>query len=384
MRFNRRQLAIFAAAFPQLGSISAVSQSATPPDLIMSDEELAVASSRITSLGQYVPGGTLDGVLDLNWIDPERQLFKIARGTEGEERLQAFIESGFGAGPPYLTGIRELEEAIGFGELNILQAISANPPPETLQMFRLDMDVTELPALWTQSGYQEQENEFGQYWTIGENAEMDLQHPIQRVALASVNNIALLDDHALAFAPTSELLSQVMGTIAGETPTILAGLAPVTEALPETAISAWYVDGTRLRYSVPDNFGEAQAARLEELLNQSDDAAGTMPAVRTLGVGTTEGASRDPNRSLANSIAFAILEVESDVETAVDVITWRHENLMSVVGGQPYRELLGEIEIEIVGDHVLRVSSHDGAPQSIFSQMLVRADTLLFSYRPQP
>lgn len=382
MRFNRRQLAISAAGIPLFGAIPAVSQSATPSSLMMNDLELAAASSRITSLGQYVPGGTLDGVLDLNWIDIERQLFRIARGTEGEERRKAFMESGFGSGPPYLSVMWELEEAIGFGVLNILQAISANPPPDTLQMFRLDVDVTELPALWAQSGYEERENDFGRYWTIGENAEMDLQHPIQGVALASVNNIALLDDRTLAFAPTSESLGQVMGTINGETPTILAGLAPVTEALPETAIAAWYVDGTRLRYSAPGNMGEAQAAQLEEFVNQSDDAAGKMPVVRTVGVGTTEGASRDPNRSLANSVAFAILEVESDVETAVDVITWRHENLMSVVNGRPYRELLGEIEIEIVGDHVLRVSSHDGASISVFSQMLNRADTLLFSYRP--
>lgn len=380
MRINRRTLATSIASIPLLNATAAIAQPTTPAS---SDTVMADASSRITTLGRYLPGGTLDETLDLIWVDPERQVFHIARDIEGEERVSAFVQSQFGNVPPFFMQIRNIEAEMGFGELNIRHAVSSGILPNSIQLLELDLDAAPLLESWSDFGYEERENEYGSFWTIGEDGEFDFSHPIQELVLAQFNNIAILDERTLAFAPMATELARVMATVPEKIPSILDVLAPVTDALPETAISAWYLDGNILQFSSQEGSGEAQAVRLEDQLTLSNDTVGLMPPIRTISVGTTQGAARAPEFHDDTSTTFAILEVERDVETAAEVIAWRHENMASVVTAQPYSDILGEIEIEVVGDYVLRVSSHYAAPRAVFTQMMLQGDGLLFNYRPE-
>lgn len=180
MQFNRRTFATSIAALPLLPAFSAVAQTAE-------DTEMAAASLRMSALTKYFPGGDLDGTpLELVWIDPERQLFEIARGEEGEERLRAFVQSQFGNAPQFLASMLELEQYVGFGLLNILQLVALNPPPETMQAVRVnaDLDDVDLPSIWEDAGYEKQQNDWGEFWTIGEDAEFDLSNPIQRMVMS--------------------------------------------------------------------------------------------------------------------------------------------------------------------------------------------------------
>lgn len=382
MRINRRTLAASVAVFPVMRSTHVSAQGATPTSDGSSDVEIAAANSRITSLGQYLPGGKLDGTLDLGWVDVERQLFAVARGTEGEERTSAFAQSTFGYAPKFFEYVFVMRELVGFGELEILQAMTSGVLPDSLQMVRLNVAASDLIPVWLEQGFEERQNDYGSFWTIGEDAEFDLSHPVQQVLLSQFNNIAILDDRVIAFAPTSAVLADVMATAAGEQPNMLEGLDPVVEALSDTAVSAWMIDGTYAAYSPQQGLTPEMMQQFEDLIAESNDAAGEMPVIRTLCSGTTEGASRDESLHDDSSVAFMILEVEGEATQAAAVIEWRLENFPSPINGRPYAEILGEVEIEAASETVLRLSTHDGASRAVFSQMIMQADTMLFAWQP--
>lgn len=382
MRFNRRQLAITAAALPLVNSISAFSQSATPASPVSGDVELAAASMRITSLGQYMPGEQRGALFNFNWIDLQRQLFHIARDLDEEGQLNAGAMTSFGTGIDLMGVLVAIETEIGFNHLNIRQAISSPLAENNIQLIQLDINVAGLTSTWEQTGYQERENEFGSYWTLSENDEIDYDIPIQSVVFGSLNNIVVLDDHSIAFAPTSDSLRSVMATASGEGSSVLNGLDSTTASLPEDAISAIFAAGSIYEYQRKDWYTERMVLRIDDLMALSNDSAGPMPTIRTVVAGTTQGAMRDEAMGDPNAVTYIILETDSGAEQAASVVTWRHDNLISLASGQSYMDMLGEIETIVVSDDLLLITSSTGAQKAVFSRMLNEDDDLLFMFEP--
>lgn len=345
------------------------------------DVQMAVASDRIQRLGRFIPGGILDTELALVWVDPERQLFRLASGGSDEERQQAFMQSQFGAVPNLFINILRSEEFTGFSALNIMDAMAAFQAPFTLQLFRLNLDVEDLIPVWTDAGYVQKENEYGRYWTIGENGEVDLQNPVQQMALASLNNIAILDDHVIAYSAQATQLELIMATAKGDHPNVLAEIEPLTAALIDESISAMSVAG---EYFSREGLVAPQPdlnARIEEFLGSSDEAVGPMPVVRSALAGTTEGSAMREDLLDQDAVAYLILQTEGDAELAAEVIAWRFENLMSLTSGQPYSEILGETEITTQSDDIVTITSKTGALTAVFNRMIMNADILPFAYR---
>ena len=68
MKLTRRSLALASASAPFLLQGSGVAQTASP-----TIADLESASSRLAGMLGYVPGGILDGVLNITWNDYQKQ-----------------------------------------------------------------------------------------------------------------------------------------------------------------------------------------------------------------------------------------------------------------------------------------------------------------------
>lgn len=385
MRLSRRTFTLSAASAPFILPAVSRAQQSTP---VSTDFE--PASTRITELLQYVPGGVLDERLDLTWNDLERQVSAV-REYAGEDALAAFPDDQLGFtslyanGPDLLNHAYELEKFTGYGFDQLLQSVAFGALPNGAMLVALDVPAESLVPFWESAQYEMRENDFGTYWTIGETAELDLSHPIQRAMLARLNNIAILDDTVIAYTQTSETLGRVMSTTAGESPNRIAELESVLTSLPEDATSAWFLEGDLLglghmiagQMDAPEFF-----ERVEEMISESDAAAGPMPAISTMCVGLTAGGHREESLHNPDTEEFIVLETYEvgRAEQAADVITWRIENLPSLNTGEPYRELLPGLVVDILDGEFLRVSRPLSNQRAILTQMIQQRDLLFLAY----
>ena len=369
MRISRRGLVVASTSLSLTYQAHPVAQSSTPA------AGLAPAKERIGLLLRFVPEGVLDISLDVLWADVERQFshLSIDPAEDEDSARELLIQSQFGNLPPLLQTAGRIEQQLGFSELNVLQALTVGIPPGTIQLAALNRAVADLPEIWEAAGYERREGEHGAFWTLGEDGEVSLVHPVQKVAVARLNNIAIVDDQTLVFAPTAELLAQVFAA-RGETPSAgMTKLAGVSAALPDDAISAWYLDGGLLGVDGPQTGVGWQ---------ESDAAVGPMPAIRMLCAGVTAGALREGSGHDPDSRAFLILETaeSGQAEQAAPVVEWRTSNLLSQASGTPFRALLPDLDSEIVSGTAVRFTSAEGASSAIFFAIISQRDIAPFAF----
>lgn len=383
MQFSRRAFTLSAASAP-LVPMLAGAQNATPAATGFEN-----ATVRINELLQFAPGGMLDDQLNVVWNDYERQVAAVRTHNEGSTEAESdddlAMMSLYASGPEFLNNAFLLEEVAGFTFGQVLQSLELGLPPATTLLIKLNDNPEALIPFWESVGYEERENDYGTFWTIGEDGDLDLTHPVQRVLLARFNNVAILPGNVLAYSPNAELLGQIMSVPGGDTPNRIAEFESILAGLPEDATSAWLAEGTN--FAMGNLFaGQALSAKavnqIEDIIAESNDAVGAMPVIRTFCVGTTAGGYRDEELHNPQAREFILLETdEADMaEQAAEVILWRNENLQSLNTGQPLREILPGLEAEALDGEFLRASRPLSTPRSVFTQLIFSRDTLLFAY----
>lgn len=385
MRFSRRKFSLAAMASPLLGSASSQAQRATP-----TSTDFETASKRLTGLLQYLPGGILDNELHLVWNDFERPVATI-RDHAGEfasdySDTEIAMLAIHANGPILYQYAQMLEEFTGYTFDKLLQTMQFGSLPNAGMLAKLGVPAESLVPFWESLDYEARENEYGTFWTIGEEAEFDFNHPVQQTMLSNLNNIAIIEDDLIAYTQTSDVLAQIMSTATGDAPNRIAELEPTLAGLPEDANSAWLMDGGIFEFGgliVQQALSEEVVLKVEDMIAESNDAVGQMPVIRTFCVGTTAGASRDEELHNPDSKEFIILETDSAdmAEQAAAVIEWRHENLPSLQTGEPHSDLLPGLEIETLDGEFLRVSLPMESRGAMFSRMIQSRDTLLFAYQ---
>lgn len=385
MRLSRRTFTLSAAAAPLLLPVVGRAQDSTP---VSTDFE--PASSRITELLQYAPGGILDERLDLIWNDPERQVSAV-REYAGEEALADFQDDQIAFTSQYVgmsnlfSRAYDLENLTGYAFDQLLQSVEFGTLPNGIILVKLGVPAESLIPFWESAEYEMRENEFGTFWTISETAAVDLGHPIQRSMLSSLNNIAILDDDVIAYSQTSETLDRIMSTAAGESPTRIAELESILVGLPEDANSAWFLEGDLLLFEhmiVRQELSLEFFASVEEMISDSDAAVGLMPPIATISVGLTAGGH--PNETLHNPDIEESIILETSqsggAERAAEVITWRVENLPSFNTGEPYSELLPGLRVEVLDGALLRASRPLQDERAMLARMIQERDLLFLAY----
>ena len=369
MRISRRQFVTASTALPLARYGHAGAQPATPA------ANLPPAKEQVNAVVGFAPAGILDDAFDLLWVDVERQFahFGVNPLEDATAARDILIRSQFGNLPPLVQTAGRLEMELGFSELDILQAVTVGIPPITVQVAVLNRSTDALSGVWEAAGYEPREGEHGTFWTIGEEGEVSLTHPVQKAAIARLNNIAVLGERILAFAPTAELLKQVMATMGGNAAASTTGLAGLSAALPDEAISVWYLDG---------NFLGVDEFQVGDALAESDTAAGAMPVIRRLCTGVTAGAIREGSDHDPGSRAFLILETDEPDQAgqAAAVVEWRVTNMTSQVSGAPFSELIGDFETEVVSDSTLRITSAQAASRATLFAMIGQRDIAPFAF----
>ena len=338
----------------------------------------------------YVPGGIVTGGLNITWNDYQRQASSLG-DTHGEKVANLSdgdlaMRSHYANIPHFLTYGLMLEELAGFSMDNIAQAIEFGVPPEACLVMRVREIPETLVSFWETVDYERKENEFGSYWTIGEDREMDILHPVQGRMIARFNNIAILDDTTIAYAPTLRLLEGIQAVAAGESESSVHELEPLFVTLPIDTSSLWFLDGEMLMFEglVGSQSATAESlAQLEETFESSNDAVGSMPVIRSVCTGLTAGASIDETIHNPEARDFIVLETDAAemAQQAADVVTWRGDNLDSLINRVPYTELIPNLEVQALTSELMICTNElDEAPPQ-FSRLLISGDTLLFAYR---
>lgn len=384
MRFSRRAFTISAASAPLVPMLTRA-QSATPAPIGFED-----ANVRIADVLQYVPGGILDDELDLIWNDHERHVAALRQhaGTAAEEQSnqQMSLTSLMANAPGFMMYAPFLKEYTGFSYDALIQTIGFYSAPNTCLIAKLNQPAEDIVPFLESTDYTVRDNEYGQFWTIGEDGELDFNHPVQSRMLNKKNNVAMIAEDVLAYAPTSELLAQIMSTAAGSAPNRIAELEPILSGLLEDSASAWFLDSEvfDFRTLTADSVLPEQAVqRIEEMIAESDSVVGPMPVLCSVAAGVTAGGSLSPKLHNPETREHIVLETDEAgmAQQAADVITWRYENMHSLMNnGAPYSLILPSLEIEVIDGETLRATARLERTRMMLASMVGNRDILLFGY----
>lgn len=382
MALSRRSFLTTAVVASTMIRTTASARQATP-------DTTGDATARLNSMLQYVPGGKLDGEIFVVWNDYATQVAAIQENKPDESsnvsRDDLAMMGVYVSVPDIAMYATMLPELVGYSFGDINQALTFGTPPNTGLIVEVQTDEEALIEFWESMGYEERDNEHGSFWTIGEEAEINITNDIQRSLMARVNNVAILADGVLAYTSTSALLGEIQAVAAGDKPNVHAELETVTGALPADTTSIMILGGEAMALEAalatvmlaPD-----QAVALDEKITASDDAVGPMPVTRTVCIGATAGGSLDENLHSADAQEFALLELDGAGQAgqAADVITWRAENMNSLLTDEPYSQIVPELEVEALTDGMVMCTSPMENSGSVFAKMVMSRDILLFVY----
>ncbi|HWV34893.1 MAG TPA: hypothetical protein VNZ55_04620 [Thermomicrobiales bacterium] len=283
----------------------------------------------------------------------------------------------------------EVRDLLGFAAFDVDQVLCVGVPPNTVVIYRGGVFFGDLAPIWEAGGYEPASAGFGDFWTRGQEAEIDFADPLQRMVMARLNNIALLDGETLACATTATLLEAVVrhanegGVSAAESPDI----APLLERMPEGTANVVGFGGDVFNMSdtVASQVllgGPDAVAELEDVVAESDAAVGPMPRIRAAIGGASAGVKTG---DVGDQSAFlSLLPLSGDhAGNAADVIFWRYEHMTSVVTREPYTdvfEIVNTAETAVDGPVVTVTFSGEDAGRAVWYRMMIGRDVLMFAW----
>lgn len=350
------------------------------------------AASRLASMLQYVPGGKLDGELNVVWNDYVTQVAAIEQfnpeESSGISRDELAMMGVYASVPDLAMYATMLPDLTGYAFGDIGQALTFGAPPNTGLILEVDTDTDTLIEFWESMGYEERENDYGSFWTIGEEAEINISNDIQRSLMARVNNVAFLDDGVLAYSATSALLGEIQAVATGDSPNIQAEFDAILASIPAETTSTLILSGEVLALEtawVTAMLAPEQIEMIEETIATANESVGDMPVTRTVCIGVTAGGSMNPKLNNPESQEFMLLELDGadqadQADQAADVIAWRAENMNSLIINTAYSEIVPDLSVEAVSGEVVQCTLPLTNPGSVFAKMVMNRDILLFAY----
>ncbi len=377
-RISRRAAIVGAATIASAVSIPLHAQTpaATPAasPITRGGTYLADARDRLRDLLSSLPDDSMQGELLFDWVDwaaqfaalgiadpyAEDDLFSLTRPAMTFDPLVDYtLQAARGEEPG-----PDIVELVGFRPLDVHQVLAVGDLPDSLRFYRGGFDIRGLQATWEANGYQRKTNEHGEYWTLGEDGEVDMQNPVQRALLYVVNNVAILDETTVVYASTLDSLAPVMALARGEGQAAVddADLAQLIDVMPSDAVNAFALPGERFRSDRIQS--QAPGVTVEEYFAESDAAVGPMPETRMALFGVTaglratsspEGQSTPvpPGNPDAHAFLFFLTESAEDARSAAEVAYWRLEHLVSPATGLAYADHFipaNAIEDAVAGD----------------------------------
>jgi hypothetical protein len=315
---------------------------------------LADARDRLRALLALLPAAVIGGpdpTMELfGWTDLEAQFHAhgIIDPAANRERLVAVTRPLAITDDLFQFSMREdVGEALGFTALDVHQVLVAGGPPDRIKVYAGGVDFPALVPTWEETGYERRSGDHGEYLTLGEAGEMDLDLPAP-IGLGGMNNVALLADDIAVFTRDYATLEMVLahgedgeGASAADD----EDLNIVLDTLPPDTVNVMAFPGMTFRADtmVPENPGRDMSVMVDDLLAESDDAVGPMPELRLSVGGVTAGAAHTSTPVAGEArpphafMAF-LTGSEEDARAAAEVVFWRLANMQSVTTGMDYSE----------------------------------------------
>lgn len=316
---------------------------------------------------------------------------------EDNEALGAWIQaiSPLGLASPFGTRALQLNRSLlGFDATDVDQTIELGEPPEMVTLLRGRFDHDAIAAGWKSQGYAMLDLDGIAVASLAEDASIDLDKEINQLALARMNNAALLPDGTLVYTTTLPLMQSVIDVANGvasslaERPDIAALLA----AAPDELASAMLFSGGLLavQEQLPPQILDDPSAIGS--FHEEIDATGTIsPIVQVLagitpgGPATYTGGSGTPLAELppAQVVFRALLAGSGAAASAVGIVDKRLESLDSATTGAGYGELFASWDVRSEQDApVLDVdlTLAEDVTAGIWLQLIFRRDLLFLAW----
>jgi hypothetical protein len=196
------------------------------------------------------------------------------------------------------------------------------------------------------TGYKQLDIDGRPVYSLFEDAEVDLTHPVSAMALARMNNATFLDDGTLVYASTLELIEQVLtpGPTLAEQPGVMQALNTLETPLMSSAVLG---PGNFLPGIPPELFQPSSQDEIAEAM-EALRAQKPVPVVLAAIAGDTPGGPVEFKTRDAVSLAsqpdslttFALVyATPEDAQTAATQIVERLATGSSMASSEPWSEI---------------------------------------------
>jgi len=257
--------------------------------------------------------------------------------------------------------IPDWRQTFGFDVFQISQSLQVGDPPNQITFLRGHFNANEVQGALTRDGYKRLDEAGVIVFSLRANATVDLTSKVGQLALASMNNAALLPDGTLVAASTLSNVRAVIAVAQGKAASLAqrVDIGALLGALATKLASAIIVPGSALRLNpaaavVTSGPGTAAAAIATQV-----QALGKLPPV-TLGlIGVTPGGPLPPasggtpapvpmGAGSARDVIALVMATQGAAEQAVPVIERRLATATSPVTQRPYNDLFSHSVVRAV------------------------------------
>jgi len=256
-------------------------------------------------------------------------------------------------------------------------------------MYAGRFDRETILGAWGKAGYQEIETGDVAIWSLSEDESFSLENPVQRLFLSGHNNAALIDDGAIIFAQTLDLLKDAVAAAMGKAPSLgqNALVAELLGASPALVSGVLVSSGALMSSFDPGAFLDSSASADDVATAIAERLARSQfPPIMLGMIGITGGGplpkGTDPDATPiptpeTMTVEIALLMPSSDAAAdAIAIAEDRLETMNSLATDVPYRTYLSSWEGSVAPDAPVALLSLEvgDAPTSIWTKLLYSRD----------
>lgn len=188
-------------------------------------------------------------------------------------------------GTPFDHGFHEeFRDLFGWDVIEVDQTLELGQPPSVAMMLRGRFDPSAIQQAWTDQGYEMLDVQGQEVASLSAEGEVDLSSDIGRIALARMNNAAILPDGTLVYTPTLALMESVVATWREDAPSLgdRAEVRGLVDAVERPLSSAILIPGAVLA-GIPEILvGEQSGLDIDDLATRiasEFESVGEMPPI---------------------------------------------------------------------------------------------------------
>jgi hypothetical protein len=324
----------------------------TPPSGASVDptlfDYLSISPSSVANLTQAMPLLAGNQQLQAETLD-----IALPFDMNDDDQMHEWIVGMFNVALPSFilqnTMREDFVSVTGFDITQVTSGAEIGEPPSMVTFLRGTFEPAAVQAVQLLNGYKQLDIDGRPVYSLFEDAEVDLTHPVSAMALARMNNSTFLDDGTLVYASTLELIEQVLTPVPtlAEQPGVMQALNTLEIPLMSSAVLG---PGNFLPGIPPELFqpsSQDEIAEAMEALRAQEPAPVVLAAIAgdTPG-GPVEFKTRDavslasqPDSLTTFALVYATPE---DAQTAANQIVERLAIGSSMASSEPWSEIFSD------------------------------------------